>query len=155
MDRIAQDGISFRSSYATMPQCVPARTSWYTGRMSCESGAPTNINHCRPDIPDLGQWLRGRGGYTVYAGKWHIYGRDVASSFDVIFGKPVAKGEYMDGAVARSCMGYLENYKDEKPFFLNAGFMNPHDCCYTHDGEAKFSFAKEIRDELPPLPKIS
>ncbi len=157
MDRIAQDGISFRASYATMPQCVPARTCWYTGRMSCETGAPTNGDSCRPDIPDLGQWFSKHSDYhPVYAGKWHVNGRDVAKSFDLIYGKPQAKGEYMDGAVARACMGFLDNYNDDKPFFLNAGFMNPHDCCYTvgaRGGQGKFAFAKEIADELPPLPE--
>jgi len=157
MDRIANDGISFRASYATMPQCVPARTSWYTGRMSCENGAPTNGDNCRPDIPDLGQWFSKHSDYNpVYAGKWHVNGRDVAKSFDLIYGKPHAKGEYMDGAVARACMGFLDNYNDDKPFFLNAGFLNPHDCCYTggaRGGQGKFALAKEISDKLPPLPK--
>ncbi len=157
MDRIAEDGHSFRASYAAMPQCVPARTCWYTGRMSCETGAPTNGDSCRPDIPDLGQWLRKEGDYnTVYSGKWHVGGRDVAKSFDLIYGKPIGKGDYIDGAVARACMGFLENYTDDKPFFLNAGFVNPHDCCYTNGargGQGKFGFAEDIKDQLPPLPK--
>jgi arylsulfatase A-like enzyme len=42
MDRIAADGCSFRASYTAMPQCCPARASWYTGRMSSETGVPTN-----------------------------------------------------------------------------------------------------------------
>ena len=157
MDRIATEGCSFRASYATMPQCVPARTSWYTGRMSCETGAPTNGDFCRPDIPDLGQWLTKHGDYNaVYAGKWHVNGRDVAKSFDLIYGKPLGKGEYIDGAVARACMGFLENYTEDKPFFLNAGFLNPHDCCYTggaRGGQGKFRLAQEIFDQLPPLPE--
>ena len=156
LDRIAKDGCSFRASYAAMPQCVPARTCWYTGRMSCETGAPTNGDSCRGDIPDLGQWLTKHGGYNAaYAGKWHVNGRDVTKSFDLIYGKPVGKGDYIDGAVARACMGFLENYTDDKPFFLNAGFLNPHDCCYTggaRGGQGKFSLAEDIKDQLPPLP---
>jgi arylsulfatase A-like enzyme len=157
MDRIAQDGCSFRASYASMPQCVAARTCWYTGRTSVETGAPTNGDSCRPDIPDLGQWLTKQGGYNAaYSGKWHVNGRDVAKSFDLIYGKPVGKGDYIDGAVARACMGFLDNYTEDKPFFLNAGFLNPHDCCYTagaSGGQGKFRFAQEIEDQLPPLPK--
>jgi choline-sulfatase len=156
MDRLAAEGYSFRAAYATMPQCCPARASWYTGRMSCETGVPTNGEELRPDIPDLGQWLTKHGDYkAAYAGKWHIPGRDVGESFDLLYGKFLGKGEYMDGAVARACMGFLENYKDDKPFFLNAGFMNPHDCCYTggaSGGQGKFQFAREIDGELPPLP---
>lgn len=156
IDRIAAEGCSFRAAYATMPQCVAARTSWYTGRMSCETGAPTNNDLCRPDIPDLGQWLTSHGDYhAVYAGKWHVNGRDVAKSFDLIYDKPLGKGEYIDGAVARACMGFLQNYSEDKPFFLNAGFLNPHDCCYTagaRGGQGKFKFAEEILDQMPPLP---
>ena len=67
----------------------------------------------------------------------------------------MGKGEYIDGSVARACMGFLENYTGDKPFFLNAGFLNPHDCCYSFGaagGQGKLSFAEEIEDQLPPLP---
>ena len=155
MDGMARDGCSFRASYAAMPQCCPARASWYTGRMSSEHGVPVNGLPILPDIPDLGQWLSRHGDYeSVYAGKWHVSGRNVAKSFRVIYES--GRGEHTDGSVARACMGFLENYKSDKPFFLNAGFMNPHDCCYTagaSGGQGKFRFAKEITEKLPPLPK--
>ena len=155
MDRMARDGISFRTSYTAMPQCCPARASWYTGRMSSEHGVPTHGCPIRPDLPDLGQWLSKHGQYdSVYAGKWHVTGRDVAKSFRVIYGSGL--GEHADGSIARACMGFLENYQGDRPFFLNAGFMNPHDCCYTAGaagGYGKFRFAREIADKLPPLPK--
>ncbi|MDP6635099.1 MAG: sulfatase-like hydrolase/transferase [Phycisphaerae bacterium] len=155
IDRIVKDGCSLMTAYTAMPQCCPARASWYTGRMSSETGVPVNGCGLLADLPDLGQWLGKRGGYEcVYAGKWHINGRSVARSFRQIYGS--GKGEFGDGAIARACMGFLENYKGDKPFFLNAGFMNPHDCCYTAGatgGQGKFRFAKEIADKLPPLPK--
>ncbi|MBT3294850.1 MAG: sulfatase-like hydrolase/transferase [Verrucomicrobia bacterium] len=154
MDRIAADGCSFRSSYTAMPQCCPARASWYTGRMSSEHGVAANGCSLLSDLPDLGQWLTKHGGYkAAYAGKWHIPGRDVGKSFDMMFGS--GKGEYADAGIARACMGFLANYEADEPFFLNAGFMNPHDCCYTAGaagGQGKFRFAKEIEAQLPPLP---
>lgn len=155
LDRMAADGCSFRSSYTAMPQCCPARASWYTGRMSSEHGVPVNECNILPDLPDLGQWLTKHGGYeAVYAGKWHIPGRDAGRSFKVIYGS--GQGEFADGGIARACMGFLENYNGDKPFFLNAGFMNPHDCCYTEGavgGLGKFRFAREIEGLLPPLPE--
>mgnify|MGYP002063990644 CR=1 FL=1 len=54
LDRIAADGCSFRTSYAAMPQCCPARANWYTGRASSEHGVPTNEQKILPNIPDLG-----------------------------------------------------------------------------------------------------
>ena len=155
LDRIAADGTSFRKSYTAMPQCCPARASWYTGRASCEHGVPGNGYKLSKDIPDLGQWLREHGDYEcVYAGKWHIPGRDVAKSFKYICGS--AQGEFGDAPIARACMGFIENYKGDKPFFLNAGFMNPHDCCYSAGaagGVGKYALAESMEDELPPLPK--
>jgi arylsulfatase A-like enzyme len=157
MDKIAEDGYSFRAAYASMPQCCPARACWYTGLTSCETGMPTNRNKLRQDIPDLGQWLTKHGNYkAAYAGKWHVNGRDVTRSFDLLYGKPIGKGEYIDGSVARACMGFLENYTGDEPFFLNAGFLNPHDCCYScgaAGGQGKLRFAEEIEDRLPPLPE--
>ncbi len=115
------------------------------------------VNSCpiQPEIPDLGQWLRENGGYeSVYTGKWHVSGRNVRKSFHVLLDS--GQGEVNDSAVARSAAAYLYNRKnDERPFFLNIGFMNPHDCCYTAGalgGVGKFMFAEEIEDHLPPLP---
>ena len=155
IDRIVGDGCSLMNAYTAMPQCCPARASWYTGRMSSETGVPTNGSPILPKLPDLGQWLGRHGGYDcVYAGKWHVTGRDHRKSFRVIYNS--GKGEFSDGPIARACMGFLENRKSDKPFFLNAGFMNPHDCCYTagaNGGQGKFRFAKKIADKLPPLPE--
>jgi choline-sulfatase len=53
-------------------------------------------------------------------------------------------------------MGFIENYKGDKPFFLNAVFMNPHDCCYSAGavgGVGKYALAETMESELPPLPK--
>jgi len=155
IDRIVSDGYSLMNAYTSMPQCCPARASWYTGRMPSESGVPVNGCPILPELPDLGQWLRRHGGYEcVYAGKWHVSGRDVRKSFRVIYGS--GRGEFNDGSIARACMGFIENYKGSRPFFLNVGFMNPHDCCYSAGaagGMGKFRFAREIADDLPPLPE--
>lgn len=155
MDRLVEDGCSFMAMHTVMPQCCPARASWYTGRMATEHGVPVNGHPVNPQLPDLGQWLRRHAGYEcVYAGKWHVTGRDVGKSFRVIFGS--GKGEFADGGIARAAIGYLKNRKDGRPFFLNVGFMNPHDCCYTAGaggGSGKFRFAREIKDSLPPLPE--
>lgn len=159
LDRMAADGVSFRASYSANPICMPARSCWYTGRMSSEHGTANNggEHKLRDDLPDLGGWLREHGDYeTVYSGKWHIT-RRVTDHFKGIYWSPYAKGEHSDPSVARACMGFLNNYKGDKPFFLNAGFVNPHDCCFpsgAQGGEGKFSFDSEVPEsELPPLPE--
>jgi choline-sulfatase len=158
MDRIAADGCSFRASYSANPVCCPARASWYTGRMSSEHGQANNGGYpIRKELPDLGSWLREHGDYeTAYSGKWHVSGRKREESFKVLYGQPESKGEIFDAAVGRACMGFLDNYTSDKPFFLNCGFVNPHDCCYTYGaqgGEGKFAFDEEVLEEMPPIPE--
>ena len=155
LDALALDGYSFMESHSAMPQCCPARASWFTGRMSKEHGVVVNAHPIDPELPDLGQWLREHGGYeTVYTGKWHITGRDVAKSFNVLH-RSTGHGELSDSTVARSAVAYLKNRTDDKPFFLSVGFLNPHDCCFPatfYGGPGKYGFAHKIKDQLPSLP---
>lgn len=155
MDRLADEGYSFMESHCAMPQCCPARASWYTGRMSTEHGVVVNSYPIDPEVPDLGQWLRKHSDYeAVYTGKWHISGRNMAKSFKVLH-RGTGHGELSDSTVARSAVAYLKNRTDDKPFFLSVGFLNPHDCCFpamAHGGPGKYGFAPKIKDRLPPLP---
>jgi len=154
IDRIVREGYSFMESYASMPQCCPSRASWYTGRMSKEHGVVVNGYPIDPKLPDLGQWLRKHGYETVFTGKWHVSGRNVADSFDVLH-PGHGLGELGDSDVARSAVAYLNNRTGKKPFFLPIGFLNPHDCCFpavATGGPAKYAFASKIKDKLPPLP---
>ncbi|KPL13182.1 hypothetical protein AMJ85_00170 [candidate division BRC1 bacterium SM23_51] len=154
LDKIVREGYSFMESYCTMPQCCPARASWFTGRMSKEHGVVVNGYPIDPQIPDLGQWLRKEGYETVYAGKWHVSGRSLADSFQVLHAGS-GHGELGDSTVARSAVGYLRNRTAGKPFFLSVGFLNPHDCCFAairDGGPGKYGFASKIKDKLPPLP---
>lgn len=154
LDRIVREGYSFMESYTAMPQCCPARASWFTGRMSKEHGVVVNSYPIDPKIPDLGQWLRKHGYETVYTGKWHVSGRNVAESFQVLH-RGTGHGELGDSTVARSAVAYLRNRRNDRPFFLSVGLLNPHDCCFpatSHGGPGKFGFASKIEDNLPPLP---
>ncbi len=154
LDRIVSDGCSFTESYTAMPQCCPARSSWFTGRMSKEHGVVVNSYPLDPKIPDLGRWLRKAGYETVYTGKWHVSGRDVTKSFQLLH-RGSGHGELGDSSVARSAVAYIRNRTPGKPFFLSVGLLNPHDCCFpaaSHGGPAKYAFAPKIKDKLPPLP---
>jgi len=154
MDRLAAEGVSFMQSYTAMPQCCPARTSWFTGRMSKEHGVVVNGCPIDPSIPDLGGHLRRFGYRTAYAGKWHVSGRNVERSFTLLH-RGSGHGELSDTAVCDRALSYLRNRKSSRPFFLSVGFVNPHDCCYIatpYGGPGKYAFAERIKDELPPLP---
>ena len=155
IDRLVREGYAFTKAYCAMPQCCPSRASWYTGRMSKEHGVVVNAHPIDPDVPDLGQWLRRENYDCVYTGKWHVTGRELHASFDVLQPQH-GMGELNDGNVARSAVAYLKNRASDKPFFLSVGFLNPHDCCFpamAHGGPGKYAFAQKIEGELPPLPE--
>ncbi|QHI69827.1 sulfatase family protein [Tichowtungia aerotolerans] len=151
MDRLAADGILFEDSFSSNPICCPARSCWYTGRMSSEHGTLVN-NQSIEDFPDLGQWMSARGYQCFYAGKWHI-ARNVAKSFKLLHPQ-FALGEQHDSAVTRTAEAFLENYSDEEPFFLNLGMLNPHDCCYLNLAKdhlaTKFGVERHFPEEIPP-----
>jgi arylsulfatase A-like enzyme len=153
IDRLAAQGATFDLSYSADPVCCPARSCWWTGRMSSETGVVENKAPMRKDLPDMGQWLRDAGYETVHAGKWHVPGRNVSNSFSVLFdGHPI--GEHGDLATVRACEGFLRNRTRKDPFLLVAGLLNPHDICFWlrfNAGPGELPYA-ELRDELPPLP---
>lgn len=155
IDRILADGALFTLSHSANPVCCPARASWYTGRMSTEHGVVNNSLPLLESIPDLGQWMGARGYACYYTGKWHIPNRRVDKSFTLLPGGS-GHGERGDTGVASAAAGFLSHYDGDKPFFLNVGFLNPHDCCFLTFAPKnpciKFGIAGLLRDELPPAP---
>jgi arylsulfatase A-like enzyme len=155
-DEIAADGCTFDRAISANPICSPARACWYTGRMSSENGVFWNgAFPCRQDLPDLGQLLGAAGYDCYYGGKWHVTGRTQAA-FKLIY-PIISVGERNDEALAATGEAFLKSYTGDKPFFLNLGFMNPHDCCYmsmaTQADAFKTGMEKLIDPaELPPLP---
>ena len=126
IDELVREGYTFTNAYCAMPQCCPSRACWYTGRMSKEHGGVVNSYPIDSSIPDLGQWLRRENYDCVYTGKWHVTGRDLHASFDVLQPQH-GMGELNDGNVARSAVAYLKNRTSDKPFFLSVGFLIRHD----------------------------
>ena len=165
IDRLAQRGTSFELSHCADPLCSPSRACWFTGRAPTEHGMLFNDLgfHVRPEIPDLGAWLRRAGYETFHAGKWHIPGREVGDSFNVLHeGSTI--GDHGDAATARACEALLRSRPaGGDPFLLVAGLMNPHDICewinvLMHwanlDVRSPEQFPyPQIESQLPPLPR--
>jgi arylsulfatase A-like enzyme len=155
-DRMFAEGMRFESAVASAPICVPNRSSWYTGLMPSEHGNLANGRPwtLRPDAPDLGQWLSAKGYDCYYGGKWHVTGRSERASFQVFFGgHPL--GEIMDDGLAQSAEALLASRKSDKPFFLNVGIMNPHDCCYidlSNNADYSTKFGIQPLLDLPDNP---
>jgi choline-sulfatase len=165
IDRLARRGTSFELSHCADPLCSPSRACWFTGRAPTEHGMLFNDLgfHVRPEMPDLGAWLRRAGYETFQVGKWHIPGRDVGSSFHVLHeGSTI--GDHGDAATARACEALLHSRPaGGDPFLLVAGLMNPHDICEWINvlmhwasldvkSPAQFPYP-QLEGQLPPLPR--
>ncbi len=152
LDRLVAEGVAFLLAYAASPVCVPARATWYTGRLPREHGALDNASSFSRPFPDLGSWLDDAGYRSVYVGKWHLPRPPEASFRHLHHGR--AAGTVGDAAIAEAAEAFLWNYAGEAPFFLNVGFLQPHDICFwyeDHQGPAAEPL-EALLDRLPPLP---
>ncbi len=153
LDELVRRGTSFLASYAASPVCVPARATWYTGRLPREHGALDNNAAFTQEFPDLGRWLDDAGYRCVYIGKWHVPRPPELSFRHVHHGR--GAGAAGDAAIAEAAMGFLLNYSGEAPFFLTVGFVQPHDICLwyeDHQGAAGEP-PELLAGALPPLPR--
>lgn len=152
IDRLATRSVDFSKSYTPDPICCPARASWATGRFPSENNVVKNNRQLRKDLPDYGQWLGKNGYQTVHIGKWHVPGRSLDNSFQLVPHSSHPQGEYGDNLIALSFEAFLNNRDKSRPFFAQIGLMNPHDCGNAaRKAKHKFPF-KELKHQLPPFP---
>ena len=163
MDRLARDGIRFTCAYAANPVCVPSRISMATGVMPGRLGVFSN--GMKADVPldvdahSLGKLIKSAGYDTFYGGKVHMCPElaPLSAGYDEYF------KDQRDGLPA-ACIEFIKRQR-EKPFFVVASFINPHDICFAYSAykgrspKGKQSVEHLYRqaaalplDELPPLP---
>ena len=87
-------------------------------------------------------------------GKWHIPGREVGGSFNVLHeGSTI--GDHGDAATARACEALLRNRSaGGDPFLLVAGLMNPHDICEWINVQMHWTNLNVTAPEQFPYPQI-
>ncbi len=129
MDRLAASGIRFEMAYTANPVCLPARFSFFTGRMPSAVGIGQNGDG-KKGVPKeiaaqaMGWLFRDVGYETVYGGKVHLpKGMKLDDiGFRNLTGDPREK-------LADACVQFIKQ-PHEKPFLMVASFINPHDICY-------------------------
>ncbi len=162
IDGLHRNGTSFKKSYCTDPVCAAARSSWATGLYTSETGVPFNGGQLHTEIPDIGQVLNASGYRVFHCGKWHVPGRNVRESFETLYygQNNIGAGgaAYYDSASTHAVADFLTNYDGDKPFYLQIGYIDPHDVCeYLHNHEEKHipnpvEQGILTEDDLPPLP---
>ncbi|HSH09431.1 MAG TPA: sulfatase-like hydrolase/transferase, partial [Oceanipulchritudo sp.] len=147
MDLLAHRGVSFTKAYCTNPICVPSRTSLITGRMPHATTVTFNTDEHEIAASPLSPLMKAHGYATGYVGKWHIPHDATDTTWHGFDFVAHARGNRLDNDVPGSVEEFLQQERD-KPFFLVASFVNPHDIC---------EWARQasgIKDPLPngPIP---
>lgn len=149
MDRMAEAGIRFEHAYCTNPVCVPSRFSLFTGLMPSAIGLRDNA-HRHLDKPErllkdgIGWKLKAAGYDAVYGGKEHFPNyRATDLGFDYI-------EENERDRLAETCAQWLKA-PHEKPFFMVASFINPHDICLMGISESRATEQERRLCEILPL----
>ena len=157
LDRLAQQGITFRNHYIASAMCTPSRAALW-------SGTPPQVNgvfdqtempwatSLRTDRPNMGSMMKRLGYRTAYYGKWEMnldlirkppanssdalqpYGFDTYQPDGDKTGAP-DQGYKTDTYTASESVRWLrgnvpELRKSGQPFFLVVSFLNPHDIMY-------------------------
>ena len=83
IDRLALEGVTFRSAYTPNPLCAPARFAMLSGQLSSRIGAYDNAAELPASVPTFAHYLRSAGYQTSLVGKMHFVGPDQLHGFEV------------------------------------------------------------------------
>lgn len=151
MDALAKEGVSFTRAYCAYPLSGPSRASLITGKMPVEIKVLENDDPLpEKEIPQTLGFRMTEGGYDcLYAGKWHIPNVDIPEQG---FGFKKVCG--MDDRIMAEKIDKALSVKREKPFFLVASYLNPHEICEYARSQTLHYGEITIPDKaiLPPLP---
>ena len=178
IERLAKLGMTFSNAYSS-PICSPTRASIITGQNPARHGMTSPAAHLpevrfdasvqsrglphqkscnvksatriRPEVPTLGEILKGAGYETAHFGKWHLgmkgytplehgfdldlphwHGPGPKSSYLAPWGyenpnfKEGAPGEHIEDRMAKEAVNWLKNRNRTKPFFLNYWQFSVH-----------------------------
>jgi arylsulfatase A-like enzyme len=158
LDRLAQQGISFRNHYIASAMCTPSRAAFYSGHPPQVNGVFDQMEtgwvpNLPKDQPNMGSMMKKLGYQTAFFGKWEMeadlippkptinYSEALkAYGFDVYQpdgDKPGAPNQgydtdaYTAGEGVRWLRGSVPKLRESgQPFFLIMSYLNPHDIMY-------------------------
>jgi N-sulfoglucosamine sulfohydrolase len=130
LQRLAEQGVTFRRAFAAAPTCSPSRASFLSG-MYPHSAGMLGLAHRGFSMTDAGQHivnvLKANGYITALSGVEHTFpdlssvGYDhIASSLDTNYSETDGQPDEADGATA-----FLSKSHD-RPFFLSVGLNETH-----------------------------
>ncbi|MEM7275451.1 MAG: choline-sulfatase [Actinomycetota bacterium] len=82
VDRLADEGVVFDTTYSNSPLCAPARFAFLAGRRNSRIGAYDNASEFAATIPTFVHHLRAAGYQTCLVGKMHFVGPDQLHGYE-------------------------------------------------------------------------
>jgi arylsulfatase A-like enzyme len=158
LDRLAQQGITFRNHYIASAMCTPSRAALYSGQPPQINGVFDQMEagyvpSLPKDRPNMGSMMKKLGYRTAFYGKWEMdfdilppkptvnssdalqpYGFDIYQPDGDKTGAP-DQGYKTDVYTAAESVRWLRSNVSEprqsgQPFFMVVSFVNPHDIMY-------------------------
>lgn len=113
LDRLAREGMRFDKCFVTSPQCSPNRSAIFTGATAHTTGT-SRLHVPLPDWePSIVDYLKSKNYYTgVY--RKHHHGPGFQKRLDFY------------GNAQTPWRNFFDSIPQGKPFFLQAGFTDPH-----------------------------
>jgi len=158
LDRLAQQGTTFRNHYIASAMCTPSRAAIFSGQPPQVNGVFDQLEagyvpSLRKDRPNMGSMMKKLGYRTAFYGKWEMdfdilpprpnvnysdalkpYGFDIYQPDGDKTGTP-DQGYKTDVYTAAESVRWLRGNVPQlretgQPFFMVVSFVNPHDIMY-------------------------
>ncbi len=161
IDALAARGVRFADAYTPCPVCVPARTSFWTGRLPHETGVHGNGKFEIPENMETLGTLLARGGYRgVHFGKTHdsgaLRGTEVVDGrWEPVADEPPWKAygdTQQDRGTTLQALEFLARPPSADPWLMIADYNNPHDICLWVGDHKGPHINVPTPGPLPPLP---
>jgi arylsulfatase len=158
LDRLAQQGISFRNHYIASAMCTPSRAAFFGGHPPQVNGVFDQMEtgwvpNLRQDQPNMGSMMKKLGYQTAFFGKWEMaadlippkptvsysqalqpYGFDIYQPDGDKVGAPNQGYDtdvYTASEGVRWLRGNVPKLREAgQPFFMIMSYLNPHDIMY-------------------------